>query len=190
MVDLLSPPHPHFQRSPSQETIEMDDTSISRTSSRQGLLAPKQQDHPPAARGRLAGAARHTLGLILLLCVVFLWTLSNFLGSVCYTPLSVPLCLSARYNTNQDQWLEHLCRQHLRETFLPDLPQHLDFHAGRDPYPPPLRIYKTKRSRKSVQHDSFNPVWQTEAGKLYTTHEQRHRNHYRTPRLGYTSIDR
>lgn len=29
----------------------------------------------------LAGVARHTLGLILLLCVVFLWTLSNFLGS-------------------------------------------------------------------------------------------------------------
>ena len=27
------------------------------------------------------GMARHTLGLLLLLCVVFLWTLSNFLGS-------------------------------------------------------------------------------------------------------------
>lgn len=29
------------------------------------------------------GMARHTLGLLLLLAVVFLWTASNFLGSVC-----------------------------------------------------------------------------------------------------------
>ena len=31
---------------------------------------------------RLAGLARHTLGLMLLLVVVFLWTGSNFMGSV------------------------------------------------------------------------------------------------------------
>jgi hypothetical protein len=31
----------------------------------------------------VGGVARHTLGLILLLFVVFLWTASNFLGSVC-----------------------------------------------------------------------------------------------------------
>jgi len=59
------------------QDIEMDD-STSRATSRQSLLEPL-----PEARPRpLAGVARHTLGLILLLCVVFLWTLCNFLGSV------------------------------------------------------------------------------------------------------------
>lgn len=32
----------------------------------------------------LVGAARRTLGICLLLVVVFLWTASNFLASVCY----------------------------------------------------------------------------------------------------------
>lgn len=61
---------------PDPETFEMDDST----------LIANEEDTPtqqPAAKGMLAGVARHTVGLILLLCVVFLWTLSNFLGSVC-----------------------------------------------------------------------------------------------------------
>ena len=36
----------------------------------------------------LGGVARRTLGIALLLVVVFLWTLSNFLASVSPTPVS------------------------------------------------------------------------------------------------------
>lgn len=56
------------------DTFEMDDT-----------LVGNEEDisRQPQKKGLLDGVARHTLGLILLLCVVFLWTLSNFLGSVC-----------------------------------------------------------------------------------------------------------
>ncbi|KIW33786.1 uncharacterized protein PV07_00610 [Cladophialophora immunda] len=60
-----------------EQHIEMEDHGMSRNSSRQRLLQPRAR----GARGRLAGLASHTLGLILLLCVVFLWTMSNFLGS-------------------------------------------------------------------------------------------------------------
>ena len=38
--------------------------------------------HKPSAK--IGGVARHTFGLILLLMVVFLWTLSNFLGSTIF----------------------------------------------------------------------------------------------------------
>ena len=40
-------------------------------------------------RGPVKGIAKHTLGLLLLLCVVFLWTLSNFLGSVGHFPYAM-----------------------------------------------------------------------------------------------------
>lgn len=43
--------------------------------------SPGEDDNVPNAMRGL-GVARHTLGLILLLLVVFLWTTSNFLGSV------------------------------------------------------------------------------------------------------------
>ncbi|EXJ75137.1 uncharacterized protein A1O5_01833 [Cladophialophora psammophila CBS 110553] len=68
---------PPTSQSSDEEHIEMEDNGISRNSSRQRFLRPRAQ----AARRRLAGLASHTLGLILLLCVVFLWTMSNFLGS-------------------------------------------------------------------------------------------------------------
>jgi len=61
---------------PDPETFEMDDSTLIANEA-----DPETQQ--PATKGMLAGVARHTLGLILLLCVVFLWTLSNFLGSVC-----------------------------------------------------------------------------------------------------------
>ena len=74
--DLLSP-----SRATSAEVlIEMDDTSVSRTSS---IQRPSDEAEETPKRTAFAGVARHTLGLILLLCVVFTWTLSNFLGSVC-----------------------------------------------------------------------------------------------------------
>ncbi|EXJ94201.1 hypothetical protein A1O1_02594 [Capronia coronata CBS 617.96] len=69
--------HTSLQPSTTREFIEMDDSSVARPPSRQRLL--ESQDQPPQAK--LVGMARHTFGLILLLCVVFLWTLSNFLGS-------------------------------------------------------------------------------------------------------------
>ncbi|OAG44991.1 hypothetical protein AYO21_00953 [Fonsecaea monophora] len=64
-------------QSSEEEPIEMEDNGILGNSSRQRLLQPRARD----AGGRLTGLASHTLGLILLLVVVFLWTMSNFLGS-------------------------------------------------------------------------------------------------------------
>ncbi|KAK5304208.1 hypothetical protein LTR99_004664 [Exophiala xenobiotica] len=81
MLDTASRQHqlrPQHDHSTLREHIEMDDSGMTRNSSRQRLLDDGDEAN---ARGRLAGVAKHTLGLILLLCVVFLWTLSNFLGS-------------------------------------------------------------------------------------------------------------
>ena len=94
MVDTLSSPQS------SGLEIEMDDRgSSSRGQSRQRLL------YPPVESDRrcLAGVARHTLGLILLLCVVFLWTMCNFLGSVCTN-----LLLRARTTLTCED-TEHIC---------------------------------------------------------------------------------
>ncbi|KAJ4509810.1 hypothetical protein HRR83_006860 [Exophiala dermatitidis] len=83
MVDTKA--HGSLQPGVRREQIEMDDPALPRTPSRQRLLTSQarslkeEEEAPPQAR--LVGMARHTLGLILLLCVVFLWTLSNFLGS-------------------------------------------------------------------------------------------------------------
>jgi len=60
-------------------TFEMADRpAYSRANSKQMLLDSKKSSEGSG----LQGVARHTLGLCLLLVVVFLWTLSNFLGSV------------------------------------------------------------------------------------------------------------
>ncbi|KAJ9639023.1 uncharacterized protein PV06_07420 [Exophiala oligosperma] len=70
------------QDSDRQEQIEMDDGDVRRNSSRQRLLeAGRETNTGTTGQGVVAGLARHTLGLMLLLLVVFLWTLSNFLGS-------------------------------------------------------------------------------------------------------------
>ncbi len=82
MLDTAShqhQPQPQQEHSTLREHIEMDDSGMTRNSSRQRLL--DVGDETNASRG-LPSVAKHTLGLILLLCVVFLWTLSNFLGSV------------------------------------------------------------------------------------------------------------
>ena len=55
--------------------FDVDDPLTSRSSSRHANLSVE-------ARKVIGGVARHTLGLLLLLLVVFLWTLQNFLGSV------------------------------------------------------------------------------------------------------------
>lgn len=77
--DLRAPYHHHPHDSPAHDEFEMDDTSISHTSSTQRFA--HGSPHPPQ-KTPVAGLARHTLGMLLLLFVVFLWTTSNFLGSV------------------------------------------------------------------------------------------------------------
>lgn len=57
------------------EVFEMDESTLLPTEE------DVQQQRPLEKRGLFSGVARHTLGLILLLFVVFLWTTSNFLGS-------------------------------------------------------------------------------------------------------------
>jgi hypothetical protein len=96
MPDLLDlRPEPSALRPPEEGMYEMDDSvgdGLSRTGSRQTLSNPPAGQMPSAESkveaGVAKGMARHTLGLLLLLCVVFLWTLSNFLGSVSCTALS------------------------------------------------------------------------------------------------------
>lgn len=82
MAGDQSIPHLHHD-SPAHDQFEMDDTSISHTSSIHRLASSNDNETPiPSQKSGVMGVARHTLGLLLLLCVVFLWTTSNFLGSV------------------------------------------------------------------------------------------------------------
>ena len=109
---------------------EMDDNARSPPAgTRTGSTAPASSgahnDIPAAMRG--LGIAKHTLGLLLLLLVVFLWTTSNFLGSVGDPTLfglrghrRLPLLTSPVVNIR---------RRHLCQTFLPDLSQWVDIHA-------------------------------------------------------------
>lgn len=60
------------------ECFEMDDSTLIAADQEPGHKHSQKQE----TRGPLGGIAKHTLGLILLLFVVFLWTGSNFLGSV------------------------------------------------------------------------------------------------------------
>lgn len=70
------PPAQSTQDAPTEsidlsDSIEMDDTLLN-----DDPVEPSSKD-----QSRATGVARHTLGLLLLLLVVFLWTGSNFLGS-------------------------------------------------------------------------------------------------------------
>ena len=94
LLDLHPEPNDGL-RAPAEGTYEMEHSmanEIPRSGSRQNLLGQSSsqiRSGEDLVEGGLAkGMARHTLGLLLLLCVVFLWTLSNFLGSVCTTSLS------------------------------------------------------------------------------------------------------
>jgi hypothetical protein len=83
-MDLPSPPSDLQVVSSSPIRESSDDLELrgSRSS-----LPPTEPFEPVehglnTGRSVVGGVARHTLGLVLLLFVVFLWTTSNFLGSV------------------------------------------------------------------------------------------------------------
>ena len=59
--------------------LEAGETSRESTESLRELQSPENSSKP--AKIRVKGLARHTLGIILLLVTVVLWTASNFLGS-------------------------------------------------------------------------------------------------------------
>lgn len=76
------PPDEFSSSNADAEAYEMDEsTLLEREEENVTGRAPSSLRSPGKPSSHLAGVARHTLGLILLLCVVFLWTLSNFLGS-------------------------------------------------------------------------------------------------------------
>ena len=143
-------PSPSPQSGVIDVDIEMEDhgsSALMRHTSRQTLLDRHDNPKSRGGGGRLAGVARHTMGLILLLCVVFLWTTGNFLGSVRDFPfLSSPSFLHRRgWERDQKESkadlkgrnAEHIRRRHVRQTVFPHLSQHLDLHAGHDSEPHP-----------------------------------------------------
>lgn len=69
------------------DTYEMEQSAaggVRRAASTDELLGGELPGEAPkmTEKSVVKGMARHTLGLLLLLAVVFLWTASNFLGSV------------------------------------------------------------------------------------------------------------
>lgn len=120
------------------QSFEMDDST---------LLGNDQEAEQRPAESRksksiTSGLARHTLGLILLLCVVFLWTTSNFLGSVSF-------CLL--YQTREVAVIliklatEYICGQKLCKAILFDISQHLRFHIMYNTSISERRYTQTKR---------------------------------------------
>ena len=91
----------------------------------------------------LSGLARHTLGLLLLLLVVFLWTASNFMGSV-RTSGPVFYCLAT------DQPSEHLRGQLICQAVLFDIFQHDLFHLHSCPCLHQVRISKIPGKQLSL----------------------------------------
>ena len=65
----------------------------------------------------LRGVARRTLGICLLLVTVCLWTLSNFLASVCLPSLTIRLVETVRLT----RLVVYLFRPYLRQALLPCL---------------------------------------------------------------------
>lgn len=87
LVNFSSPTPAANGSDPYQDDVsafEMDDYAQSHPAGAgTGSTAPTGSTHdniPAAMRG--LGIAKHTLGMLLLVLVVFLWTTSNFLGSV------------------------------------------------------------------------------------------------------------
>ncbi len=76
----LSPGTYEMDNGPGEEIVARSGSGSLLT----GTRVPMSESN--TANGPEKGIARHTLGLLLLLCVVFLWTLSNFLGSVSTGP--------------------------------------------------------------------------------------------------------
>ncbi|ERF76482.1 hypothetical protein EPUS_06144 [Endocarpon pusillum Z07020] len=76
-----------FRPSPlSRESSDYLELRDSRSSSphAHARLSDSSEDRASRPTSSVGGVARHTLGLILLLVVVFLWTASNFLGSTVF----------------------------------------------------------------------------------------------------------
>lgn len=102
---------------PEDEGIEMEDAIPSQTKSN-----PIQSESSSSPQSGLMGAARHTLGLALLLVVVFLWTASNFLSSVRIYHHLFPLTYLCNLS-------EHFCRRDIRQTLLFDISGHIVVHS-------------------------------------------------------------
>jgi hypothetical protein len=118
-------------------------TSLSSSSARNGQSVRSEHDSNKT-RKMVGGVARHTLGLILLLFVVFLWTPSNFLGSV---------CISSRDLNFLDKRLtfsDYFRRQNLCQTLLPDVPQHRRIYPHTHP-----RTHQIGLSKLAERHPSI-----------------------------------
>ncbi|KAK5060065.1 hypothetical protein LTR84_009949 [Exophiala bonariae] len=133
-------PHQHHD-SLAHDQFEMDDTSISHTSSIQRLASNNDNEDPiPSKKSGVKGVARHTLGLLLLLCVVFLWTTSNFLGSSIFADKSYAKPFFLTYlNTSMfmlamiPTLLRSAYRQHKRGTPYSTLRSNLSRNKGYRP---------------------------------------------------------
>ncbi|KEF53100.1 uncharacterized protein A1O9_11008 [Exophiala aquamarina CBS 119918] len=131
--------HHHLHDSPPHDEFEMDDTSISHTSSTQRF--PHEPSRPPRKTGA-AGLARHTLGLLLLLVVVFLWTASNFLGSSIFADKSYAKPFFLTYLNTSMFMLAMIptlvrsgYRQHRRGTLYTTMRSNLSWNKGYRPLP-------------------------------------------------------
>ncbi len=86
----LAPERASYSGRPSSSSVRSA-RSTARMLEPSSLLSSSSLSSPPSARGAaagfrarigLAGVARRTLGISLLMVTVFLWTASNFLASV------------------------------------------------------------------------------------------------------------
>ena len=102
-------------------------------------VSPKPEDEYEVVSIGKKGMAKHTMGLLLLGCVVFMWTGSNFLGSVSANIRNVGTVTKHR--------VEHLRRQYICQTILPHLSQHLDLHARHGPFSGPLCVESSQAQR-------------------------------------------
>ncbi len=126
----LSPPPTDLRvvsSNPLRESSDDLELRTSRSSLSPSRPAKSVGNESYQGKSVVGGIARHTLGLVLLLIVVFLWTASNFLGSVgelhVHPQPSLDLLSSS----------DHLRGQELCKTVLLDLSQyrclHFDTHS-------------------------------------------------------------
>lgn len=94
---------------------------------------------------------RHTVGILLLLVTVVLWTASNFLASV---SISLRIVIAVRKATKTlIRYTGHLRRRHLLETLLRDLHQHRILYHPPGSYPrleAPLRTLTIQHRRSPL----------------------------------------
>lgn len=119
-----SAPSPPSHSRPSVQSESIGDLSGSVLSLRAGASAAGKGKKATGWRARLglAGVARRTLGIVLLLVTVFMWTASNFLASVSYHYHWVSCSWQA--GNAELTALVHLLRPHVRQALLCRLHQH------------------------------------------------------------------